>query len=69
MLEAAEEADRDLFEHFPGAHEGWNRIGMVHEGGEKTKLVAHCDRKAVERIRGLPENYDSEFSDRFVHGS
>jgi len=59
-LEEAEAAARDLLARFPEVHDGWDRLGMVHEARGETKLAADCYRKAIEIIRAQPDNYDPE---------
>jgi len=65
-LEEAEAAARDLLERFPHVHDGWDRLGMVHEARGEKKPAADCYRKAIEIIRAQPENYDPDFADVFV---
>jgi tetratricopeptide (TPR) repeat protein len=65
-LEEAEIAARDLLQRFPHVHDGWDRLGMVHEARGERKQAADCYRKAIEIIRAQPENYDPEFADVFV---
>jgi predicted TPR repeat methyltransferase len=59
-------AARDLLERFPHVHDGWDRLGMVHEARGEKKQAADCYRKVIEIIRAQPENYDPEFADVFV---
>ena len=65
-LEEAESAARDLLERFPQVHDGWDRLGMVHEARGENKQAADCYRKAIEIIRAQPESYDPEFANVFV---
>jgi tetratricopeptide (TPR) repeat protein len=65
-LEEAEAAARHLLERFPHVHDGWHRLGMVHEARGAKKPAADCYRKAIEIIRTQPEHYDPEFADVFV---
>jgi tetratricopeptide (TPR) repeat protein len=64
-LEEAEVAARGLLERFPEVHDGWDRLGMVHEARGEKKQAADCYRKAIEIIRQHP-GYDPEFADVFV---
>jgi tetratricopeptide (TPR) repeat protein len=64
-LEEAESAARDLLERFPEVHDGWDRLGMVHEARGEKKQAADCYRKAIEIIRQHP-GYDPEFADVFA---
>ena len=65
-LEEAETLARDLLERFPHVHDGWDRLGMVHEARGENKQAADCYRKAIEIIRAEPEMYDPQFADVFV---
>src|SRR5262249_54421567 len=65
-LEQAEAAARDLLERFPHVHDGWDRLGMVHEARGEKKQAADCYRKAIEIIQAQPEDYDPEFANVFV---
>jgi Flp pilus assembly protein TadD len=65
-LEEAETVARDLLERFPHVHDGWDRLGMVHEARGENKQAADCYRKAIEIIRAEPEMYDPHFADVFV---
>jgi tetratricopeptide (TPR) repeat protein len=65
-LEEAELAARDLLERFPHVHDGWDRLGMVHEARGEKKQAADCYRKAIEIIQTQPDDYDPEFANVFV---
>jgi tetratricopeptide (TPR) repeat protein len=65
-LKEAEAAARGLLESFPHVHDGWDRLGMVHEARGENKQAADCYRKALDIIRAQPENYDPEFAEAFV---
>src|SRR3974377_1162693 len=65
-LEEAEAAARDLLERFPHVHDGWDRLGIVHEARGEKKPAADCYRKAVKILRAPPENDDPDFADVFV---
>jgi tetratricopeptide (TPR) repeat protein len=65
-LEEAEAAARDLLKRFPKVHDGWDRLGMVHEARGENTQAADCYRKALEVIQAQPENYDPAFADAFV---
>jgi tetratricopeptide (TPR) repeat protein len=64
-LKEAEAAARDLLARFPEVHDGWDRLGMVHEARGEKKQAADCYRKAIEIIRRQPD-YDAAFADVFV---
>jgi tetratricopeptide (TPR) repeat protein len=65
-LDEAEAAARGLLDRFPHVHDGWDRLGMVHEARGQNKEAADCYRKALEIIRAQPENYDAAFADVFA---
>jgi len=65
-LEEAEAAARNLLERFPHVHDGWDRLGMVHEARGENKEAADCYRKALEIIRAQPDCYEPAFADVFV---
>jgi tetratricopeptide (TPR) repeat protein len=60
-LDQAEQAARDLLVRFPDVHDGWDRLGMVHEARGENKQAADCYRKAIDVIRRHPDDYDPEF--------
>jgi len=64
-LEEAEAAARDLLERFPEVHDGWDRLGMVHEARGEKKQAADCYRKAIEIIRQQPD-HDPKLAHVFV---
>lgn len=65
-LDEAEAAARDLLTRFPDEHDGWDRLGRVHEArGESTK-AADCYRKVLDVIRQRPDDYDPAFEQKFV---
>jgi tetratricopeptide (TPR) repeat protein len=65
-LDEAEKAARDLLERFPDVHDGYDRLGMVHEARGQPKEAADCYRKVIEIIRANGDAYDQEFADVFV---
>jgi len=65
-LEEAEAAARDLIERYPEVHDGWDRLGMMHEAKGENKAAADCYRKALAIIRERPQQYDEAFADVFV---
>jgi tetratricopeptide (TPR) repeat protein len=65
-LEEAEAAARSLLERFPHVHDGWDRLGMVHEARGENKQAADCYRKALKIIRDQPDCYEPAFADVFV---
>jgi tetratricopeptide (TPR) repeat protein len=65
-FEEAEAAARDLIERYPETHDGWDRLGMMHEAKGEKKAAADCYRKALEIIRAHAELYDPDFVEVFV---
>ena len=53
-LDEAEAAARDLLARFPDVHDGWDRLGMVHEARGDNRQAADCYRKVIEFIRRAP---------------
>jgi tetratricopeptide (TPR) repeat protein len=60
-LDEAERAARDLLEHFPDVHDGWDRLGMVYQARGDKQKAADCYRKVIAFIRAHPEQYDDGF--------
>jgi tetratricopeptide (TPR) repeat protein len=65
-LDEAEQAARDLLVRFPEVHDGYDRLGMVHEARGENRQAADCYRKVVEFIREHPDDYDPGFEDMFT---
>jgi TolA-binding protein len=65
-LDEAEQAARDLLMRFPEVHDGYDRLGMVHEARGENKQAADCYRKVIEHIRQHPDDYDAAFEDVFI---
>jgi tetratricopeptide (TPR) repeat protein len=64
-LDAAEQAAHDLLARFPDVHDGYDRLGMVHEARGDHRQAADCYRKAITVIRDHPDNYDPGFETVF----
>lgn len=65
-LDAAEAAARELQERYPEIHDGWDRLGMVHEArGERTQAI-ECYRRVVAFLDANPDYSDPEFRQSFV---
>lgn len=60
-LDEAEQAARDLLVRFPDEHDGYDRLGMVHEARGENHQAADCYRKVIALIRDHPEDYDPGF--------
>ena len=65
-LDEAEQAARDLMVQFPEVHDGYDRLGMVHEARGENLQAAECYRKVIEFIREHPDDYEPGFADTFV---
>ena len=65
-LDEAEAAARDLLVRFPDVHDGWDRLGMVHEVRGDNRQAADCYRKVIEFIRQHPDNYDAAIVEQFA---
>ena len=65
-LDEAEQAARDLLVRFPDVHDGYDRLGMVHEARGDNRQAADCYRKVIEFIREHPDDYDPGFEDVFA---
>jgi tetratricopeptide (TPR) repeat protein len=66
-LDEAEAAARDLLARFPDEHDGWDRLGMVHEARGENAQAAACYRKVLDLIRQRPDDYDAAFDEKFVN--
>jgi tetratricopeptide (TPR) repeat protein len=65
-LDEAEQAARELLVRYPQVHDGYDRLGMVHEARGQFRQAADCYGKVIEFARANPEDYDAEFVDRFL---
>lgn len=65
-LDEAEAAARALLADYPDVHDGWDRLGLVHEARGQNREAADCYRKALEVIREHADDYDPDFADVFV---
>jgi tetratricopeptide (TPR) repeat protein len=65
-LDEAEQAARELLVRYPEVHDGYDRLGLVHEARGQFRQAADCYRSVVEFARADPENYDPEFVDSFL---
>jgi tetratricopeptide (TPR) repeat protein len=65
-LDEAEAAARDLLVRFPDVHDGWDRLGMVHEARGDTRQAADCYRQVIDFIRQHPDDYDAAIAEQFV---
>ncbi|MEP6971108.1 MAG: SEC-C metal-binding domain-containing protein [Betaproteobacteria bacterium] len=65
-LDEAEQAARELLARYPEVHDGYDRLGMVHEARGQFREAADCYRKVVEFTRANPQDYDPGFVDIFL---
>lgn len=65
-LDEAEQAARELLVRYPEVHDGYDRLGMVHEARGQFREAADCYRKLIEFTRANPEDYDAGFVNSFL---
>jgi len=65
-LDEAEQAAQELLVRYPEVHDGYDRLGMVHEARGQLREAANCYRKVIEFARANAENYDAGFVDSFL---
>jgi tetratricopeptide (TPR) repeat protein len=65
-LDDAEAAARDLLVRFPDVHDGWDRLGLVHEARGDSRQAADCYRKVIDFIRQHPDDYDAGMAEAFA---
>jgi tetratricopeptide (TPR) repeat protein len=65
-LDEAEQAARELLVRYPEVHDGYDRLGMVHEARGQFREAAHCYRRVIEFARASPEDYDTALVDSFL---
>jgi len=65
-LDEAEQVARDLQARFPEVHDGYDRLGMVHEARGENRQAADCYRKVIALVREHPDDYGPGFEDVFV---
>jgi tetratricopeptide (TPR) repeat protein len=65
-LDEAEQAARELLIRYPEVHDGYDRLGMVHEARGQFREAADCYRKVIEFARAHPADYDAGFVNNFL---
>ncbi len=65
-LDEAEAAARDLLVRFPDVHDGWDRLGMVHEARGNGREAADCYRKVIAFIREHADDFDAVTIDEYA---
>ena len=51
---------------WPDVHDGWDRLGMVHEARGDSRQAADCHRNVIAFIRDHPDDYEPGFEEVFV---
>ena len=65
-FDEAEQAARELLARYPEVHDGYDRLGMIHEARGQFHEAADCYRKVIEFTRANPEDYDAGFVNSFL---
>lgn len=65
-LDEAETAARALLARYPDVHDGWDRLGMVHEARGENAQAAYCYRRVVAFLEENPDYSEPAFKDKFV---
>ena len=65
-LDEAEAAARALLAQYPDVHDGWDRLGMVHEKRGENRQAADCYRKVVAFLDENLDYSEPAFKDAFV---
>ena len=59
-LDEAKAASRALLARSPDVHDGWDRLGMVHEARGNSREAADCYRKVLDFLREHPGYTDDD---------
>jgi len=65
-LDEAEQAPQELLVRYPEVHNGYDRLGMVHEARGQLREAANCYRLVIEVMRANPEDHDAALFDIFL---
>ena len=65
-LDEAEAAARDLLVRYPDTHDGWDRLGMVHEARGENVQAAECYRKLIAFLRQNPDYADPDMAEHYT---
>ena len=65
-LDEAEAAARALLARYPDVHDGWDRLGMVHEARGESEKAVDCYRRVVAFLDANPDYSEPAFKDSFV---
>ena len=61
-LDEAEQAAHELLKRFPGAHDGYARLGLVYEVRGANRQAIDYYQKVIAFARKRPSIYNSEFT-------
>ena len=65
-LDEAEHAARELLVRYPEMHDGYDRLGMVHQARGQFREAADCYRLVIEIMRANPEDHGAALFDIFL---
>lgn len=65
-LDEAEAAARALLARYPDVHDGWDRLGMVHEARGENAQAVDCYRRVIAFLDENPDYSGPTFKDSFV---
>lgn len=65
-LDAAVAAARDLLARYPDIHDGWDRLGMVHEARGESAKAADCYRRIVHFLEHNPGYAEPAFKEAIL---
>ena len=65
-LDEAEAAARQLLEQYPDVHDGYDRLGFVHEARGENRLAADCYRRVIAFLEQNPDYADPGFRGVFA---
>ena len=65
-LDEAEAAARALLAQYPDVHDGWDRLGMVHEKRGENRQAADCYRKVIAFLDENLDHSEPALKDAFV---
>ena len=67
QADEAEQAGHELLRRFPDAHDGYARLGLVHEVRGAHREAIDYYRKVIAFARKRPGIYNSEFIEGYKH--
>jgi tetratricopeptide (TPR) repeat protein len=67
-LVEAEAAACALLARYPEVHDGWDRLGMVHEARGNSREAADCYRRVLDFLREHPDYTDDDGMERLYTG-